>query len=64
MVVKKGKGGGAAIMSASTTSVADKYDTGERHKDPGTLNAPYTPKNLQEFLVSFVQEESNLPVCT
>jgi hypothetical protein len=47
--------------SASANSMAGAYEG--KDKEPSTLNTPYTPKNLQEFLISFVQEESNLPVC-
>ena len=54
---KKGKGG---LMGVN--SMGSGYDTG-KDKEPPTLNAPYIPKNLQEFLSFFVQEESHLPVC-
>ena len=61
-VVIKGKGRGA-VRSASTSSVGEGKDKEEGSKSPAP-SAPYIPKNLHEFLVYFLQDESNLPVCT
>lgn len=59
VVTKKGKGTISMPTSGSTNSVYDST----KESGGAAINAPYTPKNLQEFLIFFVQEESHLPVC-
>jgi hypothetical protein len=46
------------------TSTNSGYETLKGTPPPsgGDSTAYYTPKNLQEFLISFLQEEHNLPV--